>query len=643
MQKSLFSLFLILAATLSMLGCGSSSSNSELRSIDEYVNVIKMYLDQRYHFKNEEALASGIYLNYSGGLSENLFEENISSKSALHNSIKKSFSDLIRNKILTNSQVDIIANKISDVYEMTNYTITSLGETKKFKENDDEYHAVHVTLKYPDIKKIIDQVTNNVKEEYNITTEGSLSEGLSSPFYGIDKINKKQFGESILNNYIKFSDKENISFKDIEYTVYIKKDKERNAYFIANNKIEGNKSIVDFLTRFNILSDTFFSIGVSNPNFINGKSKVLGLCYAIVKDSVIDLGDKGKFNGLDFDGISVGIYDVKDETVELQPVRDLTFYGRQWITFYSAHHEITVSYIIKNNNSIENEIDLNALNSIYNEYNEEIYLVDHTAHVDIISNIKRCMKSEPNKYYSYNAKLSDTDKALILNPNEIVILPIKYQTEDYTIKKLDDNHKEVKIDKEFSIEKIPKPPYHIFKYNSLPLKNINIPESSEIPTEIKANAKGSKNDKTSTNKSNLSLGGLKLGDSVEQMHKVLGVENRTSSSKTPGHKHYEYKDIVVTIKDDTFIDGLVSYTDKVQTEKEIRQGSTLEEVLSNYGRKCVLSEHDGATLYEYISETNNGKGTVLRFAIKNNIVDYISLRFVDSEEKSRLMSRIKSL
>ena len=250
MQKSLFSLFLILAATLSMLGCGSSSSNSELRSIDEYVNVIKMYLDQRYHFKNEEALASGIYLNYSGGLSENLFEENISSKSALHNSIKKSFSDLIRNKILTNSQVDIIANKISDVYEMTNYTITSLGETKKFKENDDEYHAVHVTLKYPDIKKIIDQVTNNVKEEYNITTKGSLSENLSSPFYGIDKIDKKQFGESILNNYIKFSDKENISFKDIEYTVYIKKDKERNAYFIANNKIEGNKSIVDFLTRF---------------------------------------------------------------------------------------------------------------------------------------------------------------------------------------------------------------------------------------------------------------------------------------------------------------------------------------------------------------------------------------------------------
>lgn len=142
---------------------------------------------------------------------------------------------------------------------------------------------------------------------------------------------------------------------------------------------------------------------------------------------------------------------------------------------------------------------------------------------------------------------------------------------------------------------------------------------------------------------NLSLGGLKIGDTVEQMHKLLGQENKITDSQTLGHNHYEYKDIVVTVKDDTFITGLVSYTDKVQTEKGLRQGSTLKDVLSTYGRSCALSEYDGTALYEYPVESSSGKGAVIRFAVKNNIVDYISLRLVDDAEKNNLMSNLRTV
>ena len=142
---------------------------------------------------------------------------------------------------------------------------------------------------------------------------------------------------------------------------------------------------------------------------------------------------------------------------------------------------------------------------------------------------------------------------------------------------------------------------------------------------------------------NLSLGGLKIGDTVEQMHKILGQENKITDSQTPGHKHYEYKDIVVTVKDDTFVSGLVSYTDKVQTEKALRQGSALKDVLATYGRSCVLSEYDGTSLYEYPFESAGSKVAVMRFAVKSNFVDYISLRLVDDAEKNNLMSNVRTV
>ena len=176
-------------------------------------------------------------------------------------------------------------------------------------------------------------------------------------------------------------------------------------------------------------------------------------------------------------------------------------------------------------------------------------------------------------------------------------------------------------------------------------------QPAAVSTESTTQAPPVKEEKTSSTKEppvnsnefNLSLGNLKLGDSIDQMHKILGAENKISDSQTAGHKHYEYKDVVVTIKDDSFIEGLVTYTDEVKTEKGLKQGSSLKEVLSSYGRECVLSEYDGTKLYEYPFESAKGNCAVLRFAIKNNIVDYISLRLVDNAEKNKLLSNVKTV
>ena len=137
------------------------------------------------------------------------------------------------------------------------------------------------------------------------------------------------------------------------------------------------------------------------------------------------------------------------------------------------------------------------------------------------------------------------------------------------------------------------------------------------------------------NNSALSLGGVSLGDSVEKMHSVLGHEDRINKSQ------YEYKDIVVTVKNGA-VTGLVSYSKAVQTEKGIREGGNLQQIISAYGRRCAVQNFDGSTLYEFPYDTPQGSLAVMRFAIKNGVVDYISLRLVsDAKEKSDLLALIK--
>ena len=129
---------------------------------------------------------------------------------------------------------------------------------------------------------------------------------------------------------------------------------------------------------------------------------------------------------------------------------------------------------------------------------------------------------------------------------------------------------------------------------------------------------------------NLSLGELKLGDSVEIMREIFGREDRLTPSETPNKHHREYKNIVVTFAGDSIV-GLVSYSAEIQTERGLHEGSTLDEVIAAYGRRAAVYEADEVTLYEYPYESAQGNLAVMRFAVKNNVVKYISLRLANDE------------
>ncbi len=130
--------------------------------------------------------------------------------------------------------------------------------------------------------------------------------------------------------------------------------------------------------------------------------------------------------------------------------------------------------------------------------------------------------------------------------------------------------------------------------------------------------------------SDLSLGGLELGYSIDQMHEILGKE--TSIDEKGIYKFYNYSDIQVGIKDGK-IDALVSNSSAVATKRGIHQGSSLEDVFNKYGDNYNKMDYDDLVLYEYTFAANNDKNGILRFAISksNNQVSYISVRIPDEE------------
>lgn len=141
----------------------------------------------------------------------------------------------------------------------------------------------------------------------------------------------------------------------------------------------------------------------------------------------------------------------------------------------------------------------------------------------------------------------------------------------------------------------------------------------------------------------LSLGGLSLGDSVEKMHALFGREERLTPSKTPNHRHYEYKKMVVTFDEDK-ICGLVTYTDEIKTESGVRQGDSIDKVIEIYGRRCSVIQNGGNIFYEYPYEFDNKNFAVIRFAIKGGVIEYISLRTVeDAQEKNWILANVRTI
>ncbi len=126
-------------------------------------------------------------------------------------------------------------------------------------------------------------------------------------------------------------------------------------------------------------------------------------------------------------------------------------------------------------------------------------------------------------------------------------------------------------------------------------------------------------------KTELSLGGMDLDETMQDMYDKLGKESYTKSDD--GKTYYYYKDSVRVGFTDGKVTSLVSDGTNSATKRGIHEGSTLQEVIDAYGDSATKFNYDNLELYEYSAKSLAGRDGILRFAINSQgKVEYISVR-----------------
>ncbi len=133
--------------------------------------------------------------------------------------------------------------------------------------------------------------------------------------------------------------------------------------------------------------------------------------------------------------------------------------------------------------------------------------------------------------------------------------------------------------------------------------------------------------------SELSLGNVSIGYSLEQVHTALGKEDSVEQREN-GLVAYKYKDLNVILKGN-LVQALESNTSAAKTKRNIHQDSTLDNVLKAYGSDVTKTAYKDLMLYEYDKLDDNKKTCRMRFAIdKNNKVRYITIRTLEDSAPS---------
>ncbi|WP_037353223.1 hypothetical protein [Selenomonas sp. FC4001] len=130
-------------------------------------------------------------------------------------------------------------------------------------------------------------------------------------------------------------------------------------------------------------------------------------------------------------------------------------------------------------------------------------------------------------------------------------------------------------------------------------------------------------------KTDLSLGGVDLDISLDDLHSKLGKEKSHENGKE-GHVFYFYDGMKVGTKGGV-VTSFVSDGAACSTKRGIHEGSTLQEVIDAYGSDAMKTNYEGLVLYEYNFKSLTGNDGILRFAINGqNKVDYISVRIPEA-------------
>ena len=126
----------------------------------------------------------------------------------------------------------------------------------------------------------------------------------------------------------------------------------------------------------------------------------------------------------------------------------------------------------------------------------------------------------------------------------------------------------------------------------------------------------------------MSLGGIAIGDTKNKVYSMLGKESKISYEFSDGNPRYQYPNMEVVMSGN-IVTAFVSKNARVKTGRGIGEGNSVQDVLAVYGKTDMIMEYGGYLLYEYRFTSANGRNCLLRFAMKNGTVSYISGRIAE--------------
>ena len=147
-------------------------------------------------------------------------------------------------------------------------------------------------------------------------------------------------------------------------------------------------------------------------------------------------------------------------------------------------------------------------------------------------------------------------------------------------------------------------------------------------TQQQAKKDGDRPDRDRQMKTDLSLGGIDLGMTTDEVHKVLGKEDDVEVRN--GLTFLEYPNLEIGTRTTGVVCSLVS-NGSVETKRHMKEGMTYSDMCKKYGKDYAKMEWGDKILYEYTFTSMRGEKGLLRFAIRksDNKVDYISVRIPD--------------
>ena len=128
-------------------------------------------------------------------------------------------------------------------------------------------------------------------------------------------------------------------------------------------------------------------------------------------------------------------------------------------------------------------------------------------------------------------------------------------------------------------------------------------------------------------RSELSIGGVCIDDNFDRVREILGSNYSITGNNqyNPKAKVYQFNDIEMIIKNNKVV-YMKTLTSRLKTKRGIHAGSTRQQVLNAYGNKPSSFTKDGILYHEYWINSPDGNRCLLRFAMRNDVVEYVGAR-----------------